>query len=97
MTPPMLLESPAAHSPRLRISQPHAEAGHVPDEELMARIQLGNREAFEQLYRRYRGLLRALIDQNVSGPDDVDDVLQQVLREIWVHANSYCSEKGKVL
>lgn len=67
------------------------------DEELMARIQAGDEAALTVLHQRHTGLLRTIMAKVVHNDRDVDELLGDLLLEIWNRADTYDSRKGKVL
>lgn len=66
------------------------------DQALMARIQSGDDAALAALARRYDALLRSIVRRVLRHEADVDEVAQDVILEIWNHADSFCEEKGKL-
>lgn len=63
----------------------------------MQRIQDRNPQALDELFRRYRDLLRSVVLRIVHDNAATDDVLQECMLEVWNHAGSYVSEKGEPL
>jgi RNA polymerase sigma-70 factor (ECF subfamily) len=53
--------------------------------------------ALEQLYQRYRSILKSIVLQVVHDETEADDVLQDVLIQVWERAERYSPEKGKLL
>lgn len=58
-------------------SDTELDAG-VPDEELVARAQKGDLDAFDELMRRYQPRIYALALRMTSSPEDAEDILQDV-------------------
>src|SRR6476659_11125439 len=56
-----------------------------------------SQQALEELYRRYRAMLRSVINRVMNSDSDCDDVLQDVLIQVWNQAGSYSAEKGHLL
>jgi len=54
-------------------------------------------DALDRLYRRYRAVLRSIIMQVLHDETETDDVLQEVLLQVWNRADSYSSRKGKLV
>ena len=74
-----------------------ATSGEPSDEQLMGRIQRHDESALAVLHQRHRTLLRAVIGRMISNDQDIDDVEQQCLLQVWRLANSYCVKKGQAL
>jgi len=53
------------------------------DQQIVARIQFGDKEALVELYRSYNGLVSQLVLGMGGSQDDVDDVFQETLIAIW--------------
>lgn len=67
------------------------------DAELLRRVALQDREAFLELYDRYSARLLGLIITVMRNRTQAEDVLQQVMLEIWQrHAAKYSPELGAV-
>jgi RNA polymerase sigma-70 factor (ECF subfamily) len=71
--------------------------GAPTDEELMERIKAQDEMALGHLYRRHLALLRTVIGRVLNNDWDVDDLVQEVLLEIWRQAEHYHEDKGKAL
>jgi RNA polymerase sigma-70 factor (ECF subfamily) len=56
-----------------------------------------SQRALEELYRRYRSMLRSVINRVMNSDADADDVLQDVFIQVWNQAQSYSPEKGHLL
>lgn len=69
----------------------------VSDEQLMSRIKEQDEDALGTLYRRHVALLRTVIARVVNNDHDVDDLMQEVVLEIWRQATHYSECKGKAL
>ena len=54
-----------------------------PDEELLVRIQEGDRSAFETLFRSYYEELCAFVDAKIGASDYADDIVQNVFLSLW--------------
>ena len=67
------------------------------DNALMRAIVLENQIALDELYCRYRLLLRKIIAQIVPNEADVDETLQDIFLEIWNKAIQFDSTKGEPL
>ncbi|HLJ53738.1 MAG TPA: sigma-70 family RNA polymerase sigma factor [Chthonomonadaceae bacterium] len=53
---------------------------HTPDAEL---ISIGSRDAWDVLFKRYKGLIRSIARRYTSNPSDIDDVVQEVDYRIY--------------
>ena len=67
----------------------------LQDQDLAARIALGDREALGLIYDRYARLvfsvsLRLLSDRTVA-----EETTQEVFVNLWLHAGTYHADKGK--
>ncbi|MDR3405769.1 MAG: sigma-70 family RNA polymerase sigma factor [Chthoniobacter sp.] len=67
------------------------------DEQLMKMIQAGNADGLGQLHTRYGALIKGISMQILHNDSDCEDLLQDVLLEIWNRATSYDPHKGKPL
>ena len=65
--------------------------------DLLRRIALGERAAFEALYDRYVNILYASALKFVKEDADAQDVVQDVFIQIWDKAKLYDPTKGKPL
>jgi RNA polymerase sigma-70 factor (ECF subfamily) len=71
--------------------------GEAADEQLMAAIQRQDQTALATLFRRHAVLLRSIINRVIHNDSDTDDLLQEILCEVWEQASHYSQEKGKAL
>jgi RNA polymerase sigma-70 factor (ECF subfamily) len=71
-------------------------SGPGADEELVARIAQGDREAFRELYDRYETVLLALAQRLLRSPSDAEDLVHDVCLEIWRQAHTYERSRGTV-
>ena len=69
----------------------------MEDQQLMDGLLGGLPDALDRLYRRYRAVLRSIIMQVLHDETETDDVLQEVLLQVWNRAGSYSSRKGKLV
>jgi len=53
-------------------------------------------DALDRLSRRYHALLKSVIKQVIFDETEVEDVLQDVLIQVWNRAGSYSPAKGKL-
>ena len=66
-----------------------AELGSVRDEDLIFMVQEGNRKAFDELVSRYKGRLFSFILRMVKDPTLAEELTQETLIRIYVHAAKY--------
>ena len=65
------------------------------DAELLAHIATGDRQALAVLYRRHARTLRRLAQKRL-GRTDAEDLLHDVMLEVWQKAHSYDPTRGPV-
>ena len=63
----------------------------------MNQIAAGDRQAFDDLSRRYGGLIYATVHKVLNHFEDTRDICQEVLLSIWKKAHTYDGQKGKLL
>src|SRR5438270_10282320 len=69
----------------------------MPDEALLKKISQHQQPALNELYGRYGQTLKAVIDSVVHEEAEADDVLQEILLQIWKEADHYSPKAGKPL
>jgi RNA polymerase sigma-70 factor, ECF subfamily len=69
----------------------------APDEALMKDISRQRHAALNELYGRHGRRLKAMIDGVVHEEAEADDVLQEILLQIWKEADHYSPKAGKPL
>lgn len=67
------------------------------DEKLMSAITRRKQSALNELYQRYGTRLRSVIGNVVHEAADADDVLQEIMLQIWKEADHYSPKAGKPL
>lgn len=67
------------------------------DESLMKAITRRKQTALNELYHRYGTRLRSVIGNVVHEEADADDVLQEIMLQIWKEADHYSPKAGKPL
>jgi len=67
------------------------------DEALMEAITAHRPEALTEFYSRHGGRLKSVIGNVVHEEGDADDVLQDILLQIWHEADHYSPKAGKLL
>lgn len=71
--------------------------GSAPDEALMKDISRQRHAALTELYGRHGRRLKAMIDSVVHEEAEADDVLQEILLQIWKEADHYSPKAGRPL
>jgi RNA polymerase sigma-70 factor (ECF subfamily) len=69
----------------------------APDETLMEAVSHRRHDALAELYNRHGKRLRATIDGVVHEGAEADDVLQEILMQVWEEAGRYSPKAGKPL
>ena len=73
------------------------EASTTTDEALMQDISRRRHDALTELYGRHGQRLRATIDGVVHEETETDDILQEILLQIWKEADHYSPDAGRPL
>ena len=68
----------------------------LEDKQLMKDILRREPDALDRLHSRYRPVPKSIIMQVLHDEAEADDVLQEVLLQVWDRASSYSSGKGKL-
>ncbi|PID79661.1 RNA polymerase subunit sigma-24 [bacterium DOLZORAL124_64_63] len=71
---------------------PHAARGDlrdVRDEDLIVQVQNGRRRAYDELVSRYKGRLYSFILRMVKNPDLAEELTQETLIRVYIHAAKY--------
>lgn len=95
--PPDDVTPPAARSDQVYLNDKHPDPGrHGPlawteqrDEDLIALVQQGQKRAYDELVRRYRGRLYSFILRMVGDPVEAEELAQDTLIRAYVHADKY--------
>ena len=58
------------------------------DNELVSLLQSGDKRAFEEMYRRYAGLLFRFVADKLYGREDCEEIVQETFVWLWSHRNS---------
>jgi RNA polymerase sigma-70 factor (ECF subfamily) len=69
-------------------------AARCTDGELLARIAVGDGEAFEELYGRYSRAVLGLALRRLRDRGRAEDAVQETFASIWRAASSYRPERG---
>ena len=75
---------------------PFTEDNHV-DAAMLQRIGTRDVAAFQEFYRKFSGLLFSTIHRVLNDHQDAEDIMQEVLVQIWQKAHLYEPSKGKPL
>lgn len=73
------------------------EASVQEDMTLLKRIAAKDSSSFQTFYRKYGGLIFTSISNVLNDHHDAEDVMQEVLVQIWNKAHLYEPRKGKPL
>jgi RNA polymerase sigma-70 factor (ECF subfamily) len=82
---------------QLSTSSSAEPAAEPCDEMLMQELVQHCPGALEELYDRYGPILKAVVLRVVHDETEADDLLQEVLLQVWARAENYSPEKGKPL
>ena len=69
----------------------------VTDEDLMQAITERRQTALTEFYSRHGGKLKSMIGSVVREESEADDVLQDIIIQIWREADKYSPEAGRPL
>lgn len=72
-------------------------ASLLEDQQIMADLVERQPSAVARLYKRYKSFLKSIVMQVVHDETEADDVVQDVLIQVWNRAQNYSSEKGKLI
>jgi RNA polymerase sigma-70 factor, ECF subfamily len=72
------------------------KASEHSDEELMALAQRGDHGAFEQLFDRYHGVVRAIAKSIIKSTEDAEDVVQEAFLDVYQNCRAYDPSRGTV-
>ena len=71
------------------------ESAEASDDQLMKSVVNREGDALESIYKRYEPLLRTVIMNVIRDESEVDDVLHDVLLQLWEQGHRYNpNEKG---
>lgn len=74
----------------------HSPTPHIPEGELVSRLQRKERAALVYLYDHYAGALYGVVARIIPNQDVAEEVLQDVFLKIWDKINSYDAAKGRL-
>jgi RNA polymerase sigma-70 factor (ECF subfamily) len=64
---------------------------------LAARLARGDNRALAEIQDQYGGVLRGYLQQTLSDRSAAEDVLQQVMLEVWQRGGSFDAKRGSML
>jgi RNA polymerase sigma-70 factor, ECF subfamily len=79
------------------VSLPVTEDTTAEDAALLQRIGRRDVAAFQEFYRKFSGLVFSSIHRVLNDHQDAEDIMQEVLVQIWQKAHLYEPSKGKPL
>jgi RNA polymerase sigma-70 factor, ECF subfamily len=92
---PIFIERRSARILLVTTLQEKVQSPNASDDELMEAIVNREDSALESIYKRYAPLLRTVIMGVIRDESDVDDVLTDVLIQVWERGDRYNpNEKG---
>ena len=65
------------------------DSADTSDDQLMKAVVNGEGDALKRIYKRYESLLRSVILNVIHDESEVEDVLHDVLLQVWEHGNRY--------
>src|SRR2546428_1574293 len=83
--------------PMLRPNLDCDDITHASDEVLMEAITHRHQLALEEFYQRHGSRIKSVIGNVVHEEADADDVLQEILIQIWRESGHYSPKAGKLL
>ena len=75
---------------------PRMSAIQPTDEELLARVADGDRDAFGDLYQRYARAVLGLAIRRLGDRGRAEDAVQEAFASVWRAARSYKQDRGPV-
>jgi RNA polymerase sigma-70 factor, ECF subfamily len=91
----LTLTRPVLPRARGRVSISQVVHTSLTDGELIERVGDGDRDAFEELYRRYTRPVLGLALRRLGDRGRAEDALQEAFAAIWRSASSYDRERGQ--
>lgn len=67
----------------------------IQDEDLIAEVAIGDRQAFEVLMRRHLARSIALAERVVGDPQEAEDIVQDAFFQLWNHADQWRPGEGR--
>lgn len=75
-------------NPEGKNSRP-ASYADLRDEDLIALVQQGQKRAYDELVRRFKGRLYSFILRMVGDPNEAEELAQETLIRAYIHADKY--------
>lgn len=69
----------------------------MSDEELMERLSLRDRQAFEEIFDRYGNLVYSTALRVLRDPHLAEDISQEIFVRLWRKPDRYVAERGRFL
>jgi len=85
------------HHHMIKPNSNYAGISRASDESLMEAITDRKQAALDELYSRHGGRLKSMIGNVVHEEGEADDVLQDIMIQIWREASRYSPKAGKPL
>jgi RNA polymerase sigma-70 factor, ECF subfamily len=94
-----VVKTVSPHSRRVQNTVPPelSSEDQAADIEMLQRVGRRDVPAFQELYRKFSGLLYSTIYRVLNDHQDTEDIMQEVLVQIWQKAHLYEPGKGKPL
>ena len=73
----------------------HPEPARTSDAELLHAIARGDEQALAALYDRYRLILFGLVMRILHSREEAEDVLQELLLQVWKRASDFDEARGR--
>ena len=73
----------------------HPEPARTSDAELLHAIARGDEQALASLYDRYRLILFGLVMRILHSREEAEDVLQELLLQVWKRASDFDEARGR--
>jgi len=70
-------------------SRPNGSLLDLRDEELIVLVQQGQKKAYEEIVRRFKGRLYSFILRMVADPVEAEELAQDTLIRAYIHADKY--------
>ncbi|MEO6848540.1 MAG: sigma-70 family RNA polymerase sigma factor [Chthoniobacterales bacterium] len=67
----------------------------VEDDQLLSALRRKEPDAMEKIYRCYGSLLKSIIMQVLHDETEAQEVVQDVLMQIWERSDNYSKDKGR--